>query len=65
MSKPVLRLKQPQASRVQAPVDVFIDDLLLPLYAFDFRPTDAFDGFRTVEFAVDAELVESLLDEQC
>src|SRR6056297_659161 len=51
MSAP--RPRQPQASRVQTPVDVFLDDLALSVRSFDFRPTDTFDCFLAVEFAVE------------
>ena len=49
----VLSPKQPQASRVQAPVDVFLNDFTLSLRSLDFRPTDVLNGFLTVEFSIE------------
>jgi len=42
-----------EASRVQAPVDVPLDDLTLSLRSLDFRPTDVLDDFLAVDFAVE------------
>ena len=51
MSSPAPR--QPQPSRVQAPVNVFLDDLTLSLRSLDFRPPDVLDGFPAVEFPIE------------
>ena len=51
MSDP--RPTRPQASHIQAPVDVALDDLTLSLRSLNFRPTDVFDGFLAVEFIVE------------
>lgn len=48
-----LRPTRPQASHIQTPVDVALDDLTLSLRSLDFRPTDVLDGFLAVEFAVE------------
>jgi hypothetical protein len=53
VNRAVPRPRQSLASRVQAPVDVFLDDLTLSVHSFDFRPTDVLDGFLAVEFAIE------------
>jgi len=45
--------RQPQASRVQAPVDIFLDGLALSIRSLDLGPSDTFDCFLAVEFAVE------------
>ena len=42
-----------RASRVQAPVDVVLNDVTLSLRSLDFRPTDVLDGLLAVEFSVE------------
>jgi len=49
----VPRPRQPRTSRVQTPVDIFLDGFPLPFDAFGFRPTDAFDSHLTVEFPIE------------
>ena len=51
----------PCKSRVQAPVDVFLDDLTLSLRTLDVRPTDALDSFLAVEFALKIPCEDEIL----
>ena len=52
-----------EASRVQAPVDVPLDDLTLSLRSLDFRPTDVLDDFLAVDFAVEVPRENEVLSQ--